>query len=59
MALPFIACLGYVQTVEGEGMPIFSQHGHGNLFIEYNVVLPVELGPEMRQSKFHCEWETC
>lgn len=42
---------GYVQMFEGEGMPLFEQSGRGNLFIEYNVVLPVELGPDMRQSK--------
>ncbi|KAG6331942.1 hypothetical protein ID866_7149 [Astraeus odoratus] len=40
---------GYVQVIEGEGMPVFGQSSHGNLYIEYNVVLPLELGPDTRQ----------
>lgn len=43
--------LGYVQVFDGEGMPLFEQSGHGNLYIEYNVVLPVELGSDMRRSE--------
>ncbi|KAH0833301.1 putative chaperone DnaJ [Lanmaoa asiatica] len=42
---------GYVQTFEEEGMPLFEQSGHGNLYVEYSVVLPVELSPDMRRSK--------
>ena len=42
---------GYVQVFEGEGMPLFEQFGHGNLYVEYNVVLPVELSSDMRRSK--------
>ena len=42
---------GYVQVIEGEGMPVFGQSGHGNLYIEYNVVLPVDLGSDMRKSE--------
>ena len=42
---------GYVQTIKGEGMPIFEQSGHGDLFVEYNVVLPVELNANLRRSK--------
>ncbi|KAG8213021.1 hypothetical protein J3R82DRAFT_11413 [Butyriboletus roseoflavus] len=42
---------GYVQMLEEEGMPLFEQYGHGNLYIEYNVVLPVELGSDVRRSK--------
>lgn len=42
---------GYVQMLEGEGMPLFEQFGHGNLYIEYSVVLPVELSSDMRRSK--------
>jgi len=42
---------GYVQVFEGEGMPLFEQSGHGNLYVEYNVVLPVELSSDMRRSK--------
>lgn len=45
--------LGYVQVFEEEGMPLFEQSGHGNLYVEYNVVLPVELNPDTRRSKAH------
>ena len=36
---------GYVQTIEGEGMPLFGSTGNiegkfGNLYVEYEVVLP-------------------
>ncbi|KAI5990154.1 hypothetical protein EDD15DRAFT_2388859 [Pisolithus albus] len=40
---------GYVQVLEGEGMPVFGQSNRGNLYIEYNVILPVELGPATRR----------
>ncbi|KAH7927935.1 DnaJ-domain-containing protein [Leucogyrophana mollusca] len=40
---------GFVQTIDGEGMPHFQQSTHGDLYIEYNVVFPVELSPEMRR----------
>ncbi|KIM84869.1 hypothetical protein PILCRDRAFT_5902 [Piloderma croceum F 1598] len=40
---------GYVQRIYAEGMPIFEQSSHGDLFVEYNVVLPVELDPELRR----------
>jgi DnaJ-related protein SCJ1 len=44
--------LGFVQTIEGEGMPLFENPNlHGDLFVEYNVVLPVELSPHTRRSK--------
>jgi hypothetical protein len=32
-------------------MPIFEQSSHGDLFVEYNVVLPIELDPELRRSE--------
>lgn len=32
-------------------MPIFEGSGDGDLFVEYNVVLPVELSNDMRRSK--------
>jgi len=38
-----------VQVFEEEGMPLFQQSGHGNLYVEYNVVLPVELSSDMRR----------
>jgi len=44
--------LGFVQVVEGEGMPLFGSKGsRGDLFIEYTVVLPVTLTPDMRRSE--------
>jgi DnaJ-related protein SCJ1 len=44
--------VGFVQVVKGEGMPSFgSKSSNGDLFIEYNVVLPVELTPDMRRSE--------
>ena len=45
---------GYVQKIEGEGMPIWEGFGDGDLFVEYNVVLPVELSADMRRSESHC-----
>jgi DnaJ-related protein SCJ1 len=43
--------LGFVQTIKGEGMPIFEKDSHGDLFIEYNVVLPTELTTKTRRSE--------
>jgi len=40
---------GFVQTIKGEGMPIFQKSSHGDLYVEYNVVLPVELPVHMRR----------
>ncbi|CAK5283781.1 unnamed protein product [Mycena citricolor] len=34
---------GFVQTIEEEGMPHFESNTHGELYVEYNVVLPREL----------------
>lgn len=33
-------------------MPEFERSTHGDLFIEYNVVLPLEISPQTRHSKF-------
>lgn len=34
-------------------MPLFRRHGaKGDLYVEYNVVLPVEISPQLRRSKF-------
>ncbi|KAJ7475817.1 hypothetical protein FB451DRAFT_1087756 [Mycena latifolia] len=40
---------GFVQTIEGEGMPHFEQPTYGDLFVEYNVVLPIEISPQTRR----------
>lgn len=40
---------GFVETITGEGMPIFEGFGHGDLYIEYNVVLPNKLTPDLRK----------
>lgn len=46
--------LGFVQQFKGEGMPIFnSADTHGDLYVEYNVVLPLEIPSEMRRSKLN------
>ncbi|KAI0661750.1 DnaJ-domain-containing protein [Cubamyces menziesii] len=44
---------GYVQTIKGEGMPIFEGTGYGDLYVEYNVVLPSEISPETRKRLLH------
>lgn len=51
MTVMFNSITGYVQTIEGEGMPLYQTDGFGDLFIEYNVVLPVELHSDIRQSE--------
>ncbi|KAF8753417.1 DnaJ protein [Rhizoctonia solani] len=43
---------GHVQTVEGEGMPIFEGSGHGDLFVTYNVVLPTSLNDTLKQKLY-------
>ncbi|KAJ6531761.1 hypothetical protein B0H19DRAFT_1214115 [Mycena capillaripes] len=40
---------GFVQTIEGEGMPHFEQPTYGDLYVEYNVVLPVEISAQTRR----------
>jgi len=40
---------GFVQVVKGEGMPHFgSKSTKGDLFVEYNVILPLEVSSETR-----------
>jgi DnaJ-related protein SCJ1 len=41
---------GFVQTIKGEGMPEHQRSTHGDLFIEYNVVLPSTLSQDMKRS---------
>ena len=40
---------GFVDVVSGEGMPIYHLTGHGNLFVEYQVVMPPSLTPKQRE----------
>jgi len=41
---------GFVQVIKGEGMPHFgSRSTKGDLFVEYNVILPSEISPETRR----------
>ncbi|KXN89110.1 hypothetical protein AN958_06311 [Leucoagaricus sp. SymC.cos] len=40
---------GFVQVINGEGMPEFEKSTHGDLFVEYNVVLPLEISTQTRQ----------
>lgn len=48
--LIIIYCTGFVQVIKGEGMPEFGRSTHGDLYIEYNVVLPTEISPQTRRS---------
>ncbi|EJU05040.1 DnaJ-domain-containing protein [Dacryopinax primogenitus] len=42
---------GFVQQVKGEGMPLFERHKeHGDLFIEYTVVLPTSLSDHTKRA---------
>ena len=44
---------GFVETIKGEGMPHFERPStYGDLFIEYNVVLPTQLSTQTRQRAF-------
>ena len=37
-------------VVKDEGMPVFEGHGHGELYVEFNVVLPTMLSEDVRKS---------
>ncbi|EKM58382.1 uncharacterized protein PHACADRAFT_252656 [Phanerochaete carnosa HHB-10118-sp] len=39
---------GFVQTILGEGMPVYESTGYGDLYVEYNVILPQTVSPEIR-----------
>ncbi|ORY72570.1 hypothetical protein BCR35DRAFT_282007 [Leucosporidium creatinivorum] len=41
---------GFVQTVKGEGLPVYHESGHGDLFVEYSVVLPSTISSSARSS---------
>ncbi|KAI5122286.1 hypothetical protein M0805_002366 [Coniferiporia weirii] len=40
---------GFVQIIKNEGMPIFQEGTFGDLFVEYNVVLPTDISSELRK----------
>ncbi|RDX57284.1 DnaJ-domain-containing protein [Lentinus brumalis] len=41
---------GFVQIIKDEGLPLFERPSeHGDLFVEYNVVLPAEISPETKK----------
>lgn len=35
----------------GEGLPLYHDSGHGDLFVEYNVVLPLTVAPKVKTRK--------
>ncbi|KAK4332869.1 Mitochondrial protein import protein MAS5 [Rhodotorula toruloides] len=41
---------GFVDVITGEGMPIYHLSGHGDLFVEYQVVLPPKLSGKQREA---------
>ena len=46
-----IHLIGFVDVIKGEGMAVFGSDVYGDLYVEYKVVLPLELSPKMRRSK--------
>lgn len=39
--------------IKGEGLPVFEQFDtYGDLFVEYNVVLPTKLSPALQKRKY-------
>jgi DnaJ-class molecular chaperone len=40
-----------VDVLKGEGMPLFGSGLYGDMYVEYKVVLPLELSPKIRRSK--------
>jgi DnaJ-class molecular chaperone len=44
--------VGFVQVIADEGMPVYGESRYGDLFVEYNVVLPQTLSSAMRRSEF-------
>ena len=43
-------CAGYVQVIAEEGMPEYGSSKYGDLYIEYNVVLPSVISKDVKQS---------
>lgn len=46
---PGVTQPGYTMVVKDEGMPIYEGHGHGDLYVEFNVVLPTVLSEDTRK----------
>ena len=40
--------------IEDEGMPIYAESRYGDLYVEYNVVLPQTLSSAVQRSKSDC-----
>ena len=43
---------GFVDVIRDEGMPIYGSDSYGDLYVEYKVVLPLELSSKMRRGRF-------
>ena len=43
---------GFVDVIHGEGMPIYHLSGHGDLFVEYQVVFPPTLPEKLKIGQF-------
>ncbi|BGP37907.1 DnaJ-related protein scj1 [Rhodotorula kratochvilovae] len=41
---------GFVDVIHGEGMPIYHLSGHGDLYVEYQVVLPPAVTDKQREA---------
>ncbi|GAA5938209.1 hypothetical protein JCM3775_002917 [Rhodotorula graminis] len=41
---------GFVDVIHGEGMPIYHLSGHGDLYVEYQVVMPPSLTSQQREA---------
>lgn len=50
-SLTSLTLAGFVQVVKGEGLPVYHESGHGDLFVEYSVVLPTTISASARSSK--------
>ncbi len=37
--------------IEEEGMPVYGESRYGDLYVEYNVVLPQTLSPTVKRSE--------
>ncbi|EGX47545.1 hypothetical protein AOL_s00083g354 [Orbilia oligospora ATCC 24927] len=40
---------GHVDVIKGEGMPVWQEDGHGDLLVEYTVILPDQMQSGMRK----------